>query len=104
MEKIELSGLVSTCAVMDWIEQNGCPNLYCQTFYFPDDPIRNGFFEGCAKAIVVSKANADDFGLKLLLMRHPVEQWHHVTPTQQRYYNNYGWYAYIGGKFYWMTV
>lgn len=101
MEKIKLSGLVSTCAVMDWIEQNGCPNLHCQHFEFPDDLIQSGFFKGLPRAMVVSETKPDWATLAL----HPVDTWHQVTPTQKRL-NQYGlgWYAKIGEKFYWMTA
>lgn len=100
MEKIKLGGLLSTCAVMDWIEQNGCPKLYCQQFEFPDDLIQGGFFKGLPRNIVVSEKKPDWATLEL----YPVEEWHQVTPTQKRLNcDGLGWYAKIGEKFYWMT-
>lgn len=100
MEKITLKGLRSTCSVMDWIEANGCPDLHEQFFEFPDDqrPFLGTLFPS---EIVVSTREPERATLKL----HPVESWHQVTPTQRRLNcDGLGWYAFIGGKYYWMTT
>lgn len=97
---IKLGGLLSTCAVMDWIEQNGCPELHEQFFEFPDDVILGGIFKGLPRSLVVSTRKPDWATLEL----YPVEEWHQVTPTQKRLNcDGLGWYAFIGGKYYWMT-
>ena len=100
-DKVYLPGLVSTCAVMDWIEQHGCPALRCQHFVFPSDTIVGGYFKGIPRSIVVSEQKPD----RCTLILHPVNEWHQVTPTQKRLTcESFGWYACINGKFYWMTV
>lgn len=100
MAKIKLNGFVSTCAVMDWIEQNGCPDLCEQFFEFPEDLIEGGFFKGIPRSIVVSTRKPDWATLEL----YPVDEWHEITPTQKRLTCDcLGWYAKIGEKFYWMT-
>lgn len=99
--RIELKGMTSTCSVMDWIEEHGCPDLDFTHFEFPDDKILGGFFKGLPRSIVVSRQKPDEFTLEL----HPVESWHQVTPTQKRiYFEPYGWDACIQGEFYWMTI
>lgn len=99
MEKIHLNGMASTCSVMDWIEQNGCPNLYEQFFEF--DETRPFFGTELPMHAVVSTLKPDWATLEL----YPLEEWHEVTPTQKRLdCNGLGWYAYIGGKFYWITI
>lgn len=98
---ITMEGITSTCSVMDWIEEAGCPDLDFTHFEFPDDPILGGFFKGLPRSIVVSRQAPDGLTLEL----HPVETWHQVTPTQRRLNcDGYGWYACINGVFYWMTT
>lgn len=99
MKSITLKGLCSTCSVMDWIEQNGCPALNAQFFEFPD-AINRGH-----DCIVVSSVRFDAPQLRPVLMNHPVESWHQVTPTQLRLNcDGLGWYACIDGSYYWMTT
>lgn len=96
-----MEGLASTCSVMDWIEEAGCPNLDLARFEFPDDPILGGVFKGLPRSIVVSRRNPDDITLHV----HPVETWHKVKDTQLRLYcEPFGWHACIKGVFYWMTT
>ena len=99
-DKVYLSGMVSTCSVMDWIEQNGCPSLSYMHFVFPDDKIAGGYFKGLPRSLVVSERKPDWATLAL----YPLDEWHQVTPTQKRLTcERLGWYAYIGGKFYWIS-
>lgn len=98
---IKMEGLASTCSVMDWIEESGCPDLDCAHFEFPDDPILGGYFKGIPRSFVVSRQNPDSLTLEL----HPVETWHKIKDTQRRLTcDHFGWYACIKGVFYWMTT
>ena len=99
MYDIKLKGPTSTVAVMDWIEEHGCPELHGQFFRF--EPVDAHFID----TIVVSSVEPDDTPVRPIIARTPVEEWHQVKPNQRRHaVSARAWYACICGKLYWITA
>ena len=97
MYDIKLKGPTSTVAVMDWIEENGCPELHERFFRFKD----SHFID----TIVVSSVKPDDPPVRPIIARTPVEEWHQVKPNQRRHAaGDRSWYACICGKLYWISA
>lgn len=90
---IAMNGPVaSTCEVIEWIMEHGCPELDFTQFYW-------------AKSntwLTVSRENWDDDDA--IIFRHPkVKDWHEPVKGAKRYYDGFNWWVYVGGLFYRMT-
>lgn len=98
---INLDGHSSTCEVMEWILVHGIPTLEKTHFCFPDDKILFGFFAGLPNALVVSSIPKSE-----VYCETPVEEWHEPVAGMRRIMpseNMKMWYAYIYGKYYFIT-
>lgn len=98
---VNLSGIVSTCSVMEWILMHGCPEFEYTHFDFPEDKIKFGFFAGLPKSITVSK-----IGKSQVFTDVPTEEWHEPIPGIRRIMPDGDlslWYCEISGRYYYIT-
>ena len=91
MIEIKMDGVRSTVAVMEYIRENGIPAG--ETLYF-DFPKYNQYL--CA-----SNESANDIWCTLEL--HPVESWHDVFGMKRLCVSSHEWYAYINGRYYFIS-
>lgn len=108
-----MSGLASTCDVMNWIESNSCPILSAEIFEFKDDKVVVKSIFGVQvepfehnRTIIVSSLCTTPICVDDLLFAYPIEEWHQVTGTQKRICVTRGseWYCCINNNFYYMSM
>lgn len=90
---IMMDGGTSTCAVIDWIIEHGCPDLDHTLFVFT----KFGY-----DGLVVSSEACDlwDFPYSTT---PKLEDWHKLYNGARRYWDGFNWWIYVGGRFYRMT-
>lgn len=100
--KVSLKGDVSTCAVMDWIEQENCPKLDAVRFVFEAPVLFYGKpFSG---ELIVSSIEFGALDIEVFLEVTPLEKWNHVSENQWRIMDFPGmWICKVKDEFYWMT-